>query len=89
MPVVPPESRDWTVDDLDRIPDDGLQYELLDGLLLVSPAPPKSHQRAVGRMYLLLTKACPAAFEVFFAPLDWRPDMLTSLQPDVLVAEQS
>ena len=39
MPVVPPEFRDWTVDDLDRIPDDGLQYELLDGMLLVSPAP--------------------------------------------------
>jgi hypothetical protein len=29
---------DWTVDDLVLLPDDGLQYELADGVLLVSPA---------------------------------------------------
>ena len=87
MPVVPPESRDWTVDDLDRIPDDGLQYELLDGLLLVSPAPTRRHQRAVSQLSLLLTHACPADLEVLVAPLDWRPDRLTSLQPDVLVLD--
>ena len=46
MPVMPHEVRDWTVDDLDLLPDDGLQYELLDGMLLVSPAPTRRHQRA-------------------------------------------
>ena len=85
MPVMPYEFRDWTVDDLARIPDDGLQYELLDGMLLVSPAPSKNHQRAVGRMFILLTTACPPGLEALVAPLDWRPDQLTSLQPDVLV----
>ena len=85
MPVMPHEFREWTVDDLERIPDDGLQYELLDGMLLVSPAPSKNHQRAVGRMFILLTTACPPGLEALVAPLDWRPDQLTSLQPDVLV----
>ncbi|MPV38540.1 Uma2 family endonuclease [Georgenia subflava] len=85
MTVMPRESRDWTVDDLDRLPDDGLQYELLDGLLLVTPAPVMVHQRAIGNLYLLLRAACPAGFEVFFAPVDWRPDRRTSLQPDLLV----
>lgn len=34
----------------------------------------------------LLHAACPAQqYEVFFAPVDWRPDDRTSLQPDVLV----
>ena len=28
MTVMPRESRDWTVEDLDLLPDDGLQYEL-------------------------------------------------------------
>jgi len=28
MPVMPHDVRDWTVDDLDLLPDDGLQYEL-------------------------------------------------------------
>jgi hypothetical protein len=29
----------FTVDDLDRMPDDGRRYELVDGVLIVSPAP--------------------------------------------------
>jgi Uma2 family endonuclease len=85
MTVMPRESRDWTVDDLDLLPDDGLQYELLDGLLLVTPAPIPVHQRAIGRLLVLLYAACPPGFEAFVAPLDWRPDPRTSLQPDVLV----
>jgi len=36
---------EWTVDDLDAIPDDGLQRELFDGVLVVSPAPIPVHQR--------------------------------------------
>jgi len=85
MTVMPRESHDWTVDDLDLIPEDGLQYELLDGALLVSPAPTRLHQRAVARMFTILTSACPPEYEVLFAPLDWRPDGRTSLQPDIVV----
>ena len=88
MTVMPRESRDWTVHDLDLLPDDGLQYELLDGSLLVSPAPTTRHQRAVARLYLLLAAACPDDLELFFAPLDWRPDIRTSLQPDLLVVRK-
>ena len=85
MTVMPRESHDWTVHDLDLIPEDGLQYELLDGALLVSPAPTRLHQRAVARVFTILTAACPPEFEVLFAPLDWRPDGRTSLQPDIVV----
>ena len=31
--------RDLTRDDLDAMPDDGYRYELIDGILIVSPAP--------------------------------------------------
>ncbi len=85
MTAMPRTGEEWTVDDLDRLPDDGLQYELLDGLLLVTPAPVPVHQRAIGNLYLLLRAACPPGQEVFLAPLDWRPDLRTSLQPDLLV----
>ena len=85
MTLMPRTGEAWTVGDLDRLPDDGLQYELLDGLLLVTPAPVPVHQRAIGNLYLLLQAACPPGFEVFLAPLDWRPDLRTSLQPDLLV----
>lgn len=59
MTVMPHAVGEWTVDDLDQLPDDTLQYELLDGLLLVTPAPTMFHQRAVGNLYLLLRAACP------------------------------
>ena len=85
MTVMPRESVEWTVDDLDLLPDDGLQYELLDGILLVSPAPTRRHQRAAARLFALLQQGCPPDLEVLFAPLDWRPENRTSLQPDVLV----
>lgn len=34
----------WTLDDLDRLPDDGNKYELVDGELFVTPAPSPSHE---------------------------------------------
>jgi Uma2 family endonuclease len=85
MAVMPRVSDDWTVDDLEELPDDGLQYELLDGILVVSPAPNPIHQGVAGELYKTLDRACPAQLKVFFAPLDWQPDHRTSLQPDLLV----
>ncbi|NEE02112.1 Uma2 family endonuclease [Phytoactinopolyspora halotolerans] len=85
MAVMPRASHDWTVDDLEQLPDDGLQYELLDGILLVTPAPIPLHQAVAGELYVTLRRGCPKHLKVFFAPLDWQPDHRTSLQPDLLV----
>jgi Uma2 family endonuclease len=79
----------WTVDDLLALPDDGLQYELADGVLLVSPAPRPAHQRAVGRLFLALSASCPPELEVFPAPLDYQPTERRSLQPDVIVVRKA
>jgi Uma2 family endonuclease len=79
---------DWTVDDLRDLPDDGLQYELADGVLLVSPAPRTAHQRAVGRLFTALVAACPDELEVFVSPVDFQPTRRRSLQPDVLVVRR-
>jgi Uma2 family endonuclease len=89
MPVMPREARDWTVDDLERLPDDGLRYELVDGMLLVSPAPVVVHQFAAVEIAVLLRAACPPHLMALVAPVDWRPDRRTSLQPDVLVVDRS
>ena len=79
---------DWTVDDLVLLPDDGLQYELADGVLLVTPAPRPAHQRALGKLFLALSAACPPDLEVFVAPLDYQPTRIRSLQPDLLVVRR-
>ena len=43
------------------------------------------HQRTLGRLFRIFEDNCPDDHEVFFAPVDWQPDELTSLQPDLLV----
>jgi Uma2 family endonuclease len=84
----PEQVGEWSLELLDQLPDDNLRYELLDGTLLVSPAPVVRHQAAVAEMHLLLRAACPADHYVFFAPTDWRPDGRTSLEPDLLVVRR-
>ncbi|HXR41801.1 MAG TPA: Uma2 family endonuclease [Acidothermaceae bacterium] len=82
-----PFGRPLTIDDLESMPDDGHRYELLDGMLLVSPAPGWSHQDVVGRMYLALMAACTAGHRVLLTPFAVTFGTRdTELQPDVLVA---
>jgi Uma2 family endonuclease len=88
MPAMP-HAGEWTVDDLRDLPEDGLQYELADGILLVTPAPRPRHQRVVGNLYVLLRERVPAEWEVFVAPLDFQPSQNRSLQPDLLVVRRS
>src|SRR5271166_6570966 len=56
----PAAGRPFTVAELDRMPDDGRRYELLDGALIVSPRPTTIHQVVAGRLYGVLSGACPA-----------------------------
>ena len=86
--TVMPRLGDWSVADLARLPDDGLQYELADGVLLVSPAPVPRHQVVVGEVYLLLRASCPADLQVLVAPVDYQPTERRSLQPDLLVVRR-
>ena len=79
---------EWTVDDLETLPDNGLRYELLDGTLLVTPSPTPRHQGAIVELAVLLRSACPPDHRVFVAPLDWQPDGRTSLEPDLLVVRR-
>ena len=78
----------FTVADLAAMPDDGRRYELLDGMLLVSPSPSVLHQRVSMRLAGLLLPRCPAGLEVFHAPFDVRLAEDTLLQPDLLVVVQ-
>ena len=86
---VMPRDHEWTVADLAQTPDDGLRYELVDGVLLVSPAPTNRHQIAVGELHLLLRAACPPDVRVMLAPTDDQPTDRRSLQPDLLVARRA
>jgi Uma2 family endonuclease len=83
-----PHGRPFTVDDLEAMPDDGNRYELIDGMLLVSPAPSKRHQRNLLKLAIALEFACLDDMLVLPAPFSVRPSKSTELQPDVLVARK-
>jgi len=68
------------------LPEDGKQYELIDGELFMTPAPKPKHQKTVGRLYEELSRFVRqnSLGEVFVAPVDVLMDRYTVLQPDVL-----
>jgi Uma2 family endonuclease len=77
----------WTVDDLATLPDDGNRYEILDGRLLVTPAPAWRHQLIVGAVYRRIAaylEEHPFAV-VIVAPADVPFSRDTSFQPDLFV----
>jgi Uma2 family endonuclease len=72
--------------DLGRMPDDGHRYELIDGVLVMTPAPAHIHQRIVSNLLVQLKQACPADLEALVAPFDVVLSADTVMQPDLLVA---
>ncbi len=47
-------TRGWTLAELDRLPDDGNKYELVDGELFVTPAPSPAHEQLVAVLLAIL-----------------------------------
>jgi Uma2 family endonuclease len=82
----PKPGEPFTVDDLERMPDDGRRYELIDGMLIVSPAPVMPHQRVAFFLGMLLEDACPDDLVVFGIPVNVRFSLRSALEPDVVVA---
>ena len=85
-----------TVADLEAFPDDGHRYELIDGALVVTPAPGFGHQMVVMQLSRRLDETAPVELAVLPAPFAIHPDAAdgrpeseqsTELRPDVLVAE--
>ncbi|MCI0416916.1 Uma2 family endonuclease [bacterium] len=74
-----------TYHDYAMLPDDQ-RYELIDGELLMTPAPTTPHQRASGNLFSLLREYITKSDlgEVFFAPLDVLLSDHDVVQPDLL-----
>src|SRR6266480_4178314 len=76
----------YTVDDLENFPDDGNRYELLDGVLLVTPQAAAVHQVVANRIQTELSVSLQKpglAHVVGPGAVVRRPR--TQLQPDILV----
>jgi len=78
--------RYWTPADLEQFPErDGCKYECIDGELLVTPAPRFDHGLAIHRLALAISAALGSAMRVFYGVLDFRPEPMAVVEPDLVV----
>lgn len=80
----PAAGRPFTTAELDRMPDDGHRYELLDGVLVVSPRPTVAHQVMAHQIAFRLEQVCPPEYRVVPEPAV-QLSMDTEFDPDIVV----
>ncbi len=93
IPVMPadwvpgPHQGGWTYEMYAALPDDGRRYEVVQGVLMMSPAPEVSHQGIIQRISRYLDERIftPHLGLVLTGPTDVKLAIDTVVQPDVLV----
>ncbi|HEY2641659.1 MAG TPA: Uma2 family endonuclease [Streptosporangiaceae bacterium] len=86
-PAWPAAGQPFTVDELDLMPDDGRRYELLDGVLIVSPRPRVIHQEVAAELTMQLRALCPPDLRVIPEPAV-QLTKITEFDPDIVVIRQ-
>lgn len=82
-----PEQGFWTYDDYAKLPEDGNRYEIVDGVLVMTPAPTPEHQNIGGMIYYYLVTYVKLAGlgRVFPGPVDVVLGPKLVFQPDVVL----
>jgi Uma2 family endonuclease len=84
MPSV--SQNNWTVAKLHALPDDGNKYEIIDGVLYVTPAPRMPHQRAISELIRHVWQyAYAVGIMPMISPADIQFSDRTVVQPDMFV----
>ena len=86
---MPQAARDWTVQRVLALPEDGNRYEVVDGELLVTPSPTFHHQDAVLALAVRLKPFVDSSGAAYLSisPADIELDERTLVQPDLFVFE--
>jgi len=82
-----PKQGSWTYDDYAALPNDGHHYEIVNGVLLMAPAPTPDHQSIAVRLtyYLFAHVELGGLGRVLAGPIDVELGPKDVFQPDVLV----
>jgi Uma2 family endonuclease len=82
-----PPQGSWTYEDYAALPADGRRYEIVNGVLVMAPAPTPEHQDIVGEIYVALRAYVKLAGlgRVFMGPLDVQLSPENTFQPDLVV----
>ncbi|MFZ3590569.1 Uma2 family endonuclease [Bacillus sp. DJP31] len=79
----------WTVDDYYQLPEDGNQYEIIEGVLELKPSPSTTHQRISHQLEKRMTDCCEQDYITFDAPIDVILSDNETRQPDILMIHRS
>ena len=78
--------RDWTVAEINALPDNDNRYEVVDGELLVTPSPSYAHQDAILALVMRMgTYVESRGLHLLFAPAAVTFSPRREVQPDLLV----
>src|SRR5712692_8817951 len=82
-----PPQGSWTYEDYAALPDDGHRYEIVNGVLIMAPAPTPEHQSIAVRIayYLFPHIDLVGIGKLFTGPLDVDLGPKNVYQPDVVV----
>jgi Uma2 family endonuclease len=85
-PALDRSRRDWTVEEVRALPDDGNRYEVIDGELFVTPAPSWLHQHAAIELCLLVRPfADSCGLDCILPPAEVAFSRRRSVEPDLFV----
>jgi Uma2 family endonuclease len=79
----------WTVDDYYQLPENGNQYEIIDGILETKPSPSTTHQRISHQLERKMTDCCEQHYIILHAPIDVILSDTETRQPDILMIHRS
>jgi Uncharacterized protein conserved in cyanobacteria len=79
----------WTVDDYFELPEDGNQYEIVDGILELKPSPTTDHQRVIRQLDHVLSDTCESQYIMILSPIDVILSDRETRQPDLLMVHRS
>lgn len=79
----------WTVDDYFELPEDGNQYEIVDGVLELKPSPTTDHQRVIRHLDDILSDTCESEYIMILSPIDVILSDRETRQPDLLMVHRS
>lgn len=86
-----PRQGEWTYEDWLKFPDDGWKYEIIDGVLYMTPPPAINHQRSSSQLFVAMFKhiADYKLGEVLPAPCGVRlPNQPVPVEPDIIFVKK-
>ncbi len=85
---MPSPVREWTIEEMERLPDDGNKYEVVHGELFVTPAPTQIHEIVAARLSNVLAPyVARHGLGLVFRPRSVIRFEGSEVEPDLMVRE--